>query len=80
MLAPVASAKEHHPYRSPQWYDAQTNLAFRWLNERESVEARVRDNHTNDENGSVNEKAIELNLSHIARLVYCVMDADTCAD
>ncbi len=66
-------------YHSAQWYDAQTNIGYRWLNERAAVEARIVDNHTNDEDGISNEKAVAANIAHIERLVHCIFEYKSCA-
>jgi uncharacterized membrane protein len=78
ILPAQAGAAEHNRYRSVQWYDAQTNIASRWETQRASVEARVRDNHTDDKNGAFSETAYTVNVSHIEHLVRCIRNTKTC--
>jgi hypothetical protein len=78
IVTSIAVPAEAATYHSVHWYDQQTNISYRWLNERESVQSRVRDNHTNDEDNTFHEKAYRANLVHIDQLVKCVFDAKMC--
>ncbi len=52
-------------FHSVQQHEKMTQLGHRWETDRPAVEARIRDNHTNDDDGSVNESAIKANTFHI---------------
>lgn len=75
----IAVPAEAATYHSVHWYNAQTNIAEHWETNRSEVETRVLDNHSDDETGFVNEKAVEANIAHIDHLVQCIRDTKRCA-